>query len=87
MGSPTSASYYSFEPHKDWRFIVLDGYDVSMLGWPEGHPHHEQARAALESRNPNKVGFHSGSIARCSQRGRFDPWLQQSMMKLSNNNG
>ena len=55
MGGLGTASYYSFEPHASWRFIVLDGYDVSVLGWPPGHPLHEQAQTILESRNPNQV--------------------------------
>ena len=55
MGGATTASYYSFEPHPRWRFVVLDGYDISMLGWPEGHAHHEQAKAILEKSNPNEA--------------------------------
>jgi len=55
MGGKDTSSYYSFSPHPAWRFVVLDGYDVSMLGWPPGHPLHQQAAAILEERNPNKV--------------------------------
>lgn len=29
-------SYYTFSPAPGWRFICLDGYDVSILGWPAG---------------------------------------------------
>ena len=29
-------SYYSYQPAPGWRFLMLDGYDVSILGWPEG---------------------------------------------------
>ena len=49
------ASYYAFTPHPDWRFVALDAYDVSMLGWPPGHPNHEAAMAILDERNPNEV--------------------------------
>ena len=28
--------YYTFQPSPGWRFIMLDGYDVSILGWPPG---------------------------------------------------
>ncbi len=38
-----------------WRVLVVDAYDVSVLGWPEGHPLHEQARQLLEQHNPNEV--------------------------------
>ena len=48
-------SYYAFSPHPQWRFVVLDAFDVSMLGWPEGHPKHEAADAILDEHNPNEV--------------------------------
>ena len=50
-------SYYSFSPHKAWRLVVLDGYDVSMLGWPDSHPLHAQAKAILDERNVNEVSI------------------------------
>ncbi len=55
MGGEATSSYYSFTPHRGWRFVVLDGYDCSILGWPPGHPLHEKAVAILDKRNPNKV--------------------------------
>lgn len=27
------SSYYSFEPHSSWRFIVLDAYDGELFAW------------------------------------------------------
>lgn len=51
----SKASYYSFSPHKAWRFVVIDGYDVSMLGWPEGHPLHTKAKAILDEKNVNEA--------------------------------
>ena len=42
-------------PHKRWRMVVLDGYDISMLGWPEGHPNHAAAVDTLDCNNPNQV--------------------------------
>lgn len=56
LGIQGVTSYYSFSPHQSWRFVVIDGYDVSMLGWPEGHPLHTQAKAILDERNINEVG-------------------------------
>ena len=35
-GQPPQHSYYTFQPAPGWRFIMLDGYDVSILGWPPG---------------------------------------------------
>jgi manganese-dependent ADP-ribose/CDP-alcohol diphosphatase len=49
------ASYYAFSPHPAWLFVVLDAYDVSLLGWPDSHPRHLQAEALLAKNNPNKV--------------------------------
>ena len=50
---PVPHSYYAFHPAPGWRLIALDGYDVSVLGWPPGHPLHEEALATLAARNPN----------------------------------
>ena len=49
------ASYYAFSPHRNWRFIVIDSYDVSVLGWPEGHPNRDAAVEILDEKNPNEV--------------------------------
>lgn len=48
-------SYYSYEPHPRWRVVVLDAYDVSILGWPEGHPNRQAAEEILHRNNPNKA--------------------------------
>uniref|UniRef100_A0A1D2A4L9 Calcineurin-like phosphoesterase domain-containing protein n=2 Tax=Auxenochlorella protothecoides TaxID=3075 RepID=A0A1D2A4L9_AUXPR len=47
-------SYYAVQPLAGWRVLVLDGYDVSLLGWEPGHPLHELAEETLQARNPNK---------------------------------
>ncbi len=52
--APGGASYYSFS-YGGFRFIVLDSYDVSELGWPEDHPLHKQAHQWLCQNNPNHV--------------------------------
>lgn len=54
-GDVGSASYYAVAPSPGWRVLVLDAYDVSLLGWPPEHPLHAQAAAILDDRNPNKV--------------------------------
>ena len=33
-----------------------DGYDVSVLGWPAGHPLHEQAKSILAVSAPGGGG-------------------------------
>ncbi|KAK9845692.1 hypothetical protein WJX84_000667 [Apatococcus fuscideae] len=54
MGGPDTASYYALQPHPDWRFLVLDGYDISLLGWPPEHPNHQLAQQILREQNPNE---------------------------------
>lgn len=53
--SGDGGSFYAFVPAAGWRFVVLDSYDVSLLGWPPGHPRHQAAEALLHARNPNEV--------------------------------
>ncbi|KAK3248280.1 hypothetical protein CYMTET_42249 [Cymbomonas tetramitiformis] len=47
------AAYYGFQPHPAFRFLVLDTFDISKSGWPDGHPHHAEAVDILEKNNPN----------------------------------
>lgn len=54
--APDGASYYSFSPHPAWRVVVIDAYDVSVLGWDADHPRHQEAAAILARENPNEVG-------------------------------
>ncbi|ANM09721.1 MULTISPECIES: metallophosphoesterase [unclassified Rhizobium] len=44
LGTPSP--YYSFSRH-GWRFIVLDGNEVSTFAPPEGHPHRALAAKML----------------------------------------
>ncbi|ERN14490.1 hypothetical protein AMTRI_Chr06g176320 [Amborella trichopoda] len=46
-------AYYDFTPSPHYRFVVLDGYDISAIGWPEGHPHQLEAMDLLYKKNPN----------------------------------
>ena len=81
MGSATSASYYALAPAPGWRLLMLDAYDVSLLGWSPGHPHHAQAVAILDERNPNAVrpaehvcGFFGALTAEVHMRVRSAPF-------------
>jgi len=51
---PNGGSYYSFSPSPGWRVVVLDTFDVSLLGWPQGHPHTQIATNILGLMNPNE---------------------------------
>ncbi|GLJ08295.1 hypothetical protein SUGI_0085830 [Cryptomeria japonica] len=50
---PHGYAYYDFSPVPDYRFVVLDGYDISTIGWPEDHPHRLEAIKYIETKNPN----------------------------------
>ncbi|CAM6086523.1 unnamed protein product [Calypogeia fissa] len=52
--SPDERSYYEFSPYPGFRFVVLDGYDISVLGWPEEHPKAQMAIRLLDKINPNE---------------------------------
>ncbi|XP_072992508.1 manganese-dependent ADP-ribose/CDP-alcohol diphosphatase [Typha latifolia] len=46
-------AYYDFSPCPEYRFIVLDAYDFSGLGWPQDHPITMEAIKFLQEKNPN----------------------------------
>lgn len=46
-------AYYEFSPTPEYRFVVLDGFDISTFGWPRDHPNHLEAIKLLEEKNPN----------------------------------
>lgn len=46
-------AYYDFSPVPEYRFVVLDGYDISAIGWPKDHPKTIKAADFLWERNPN----------------------------------
>lgn len=46
-------AYYDFSPTPEYRFVVLDGYDISAIGWPQDHPKALEAFQFLREKNPN----------------------------------
>ncbi|KAL2515229.1 Manganese-dependent ADP-ribose/CDP-alcohol diphosphatase [Forsythia ovata] len=46
-------AYYDFSPIPEYRFVVLDGYDISAIGWPKDHKKTLKALNFLRERNPN----------------------------------
>ncbi|KAJ9677908.1 hypothetical protein PVL29_022720 [Vitis rotundifolia] len=46
-------AYYDFSPTPTYRFVVLDGYDISAIGWPSDHPKTLEALKFLQEKNPN----------------------------------
>ena len=60
LGTPVhaeadGAAFYSFSPHPGFRIVVLDSYDVSLLGWEAGDARVALARELLEAHNPVNV--------------------------------
>eukprot|EP00638_Chattonella_subsalsa_P009670 CAMPEP_0117737930 /NCGR_PEP_ID=MMETSP0947-20121206/2818_1 /TAXON_ID=44440 /ORGANISM="Chattonella subsalsa, Strain CCMP2191" /LENGTH=340 /DNA_ID=CAMNT_0005553505 /DNA_START=225 /DNA_END=1247 /DNA_ORIENTATION=- len=51
-------SYYAFQ-HKDFVFVSLDGYDISMTGREEGSPKYKAAETILRAINPNEDNLNS----------------------------
>ncbi|KAK4257015.1 hypothetical protein QN277_006662 [Acacia crassicarpa] len=52
--SPDDHAYYDFSPVPEYRFVVLDGYDISAIGWPQDHPKTLEALKFLREKNPNE---------------------------------
>ncbi|KAJ7945803.1 Manganese-dependent ADP-ribose/CDP-alcohol diphosphatase [Quillaja saponaria] len=52
--SPDGHAYYDFSPVPDFRFVVLDGYDISAIGWPHDYPSTLEALKFLQEKNPNQ---------------------------------
>ncbi|CAA2973613.1 manganese-dependent ADP-ribose/CDP-alcohol diphosphatase-like [Olea europaea var. sylvestris] len=46
-------AYYDFSPIPEYRIVVLDGYDISAIGWPKDHEKTLKALNFLRERNPN----------------------------------
>ncbi|MEE2888530.1 MAG: metallophosphoesterase [Planctomycetota bacterium] len=57
-------SYYDFTVGDHWRFVVVDGMDVSLYGYPRGHPNRKQATQMLQAlkakKAPNAVIWNGG---------------------------
>lgn len=63
LGMPSP--YYSFRRH-GWRFIVLDGNEVSTFAPPEGHPHRAlaaQMLAELQARGAPNAHRWNGALS------------------------
>ncbi|XP_060071491.1 manganese-dependent ADP-ribose/CDP-alcohol diphosphatase-like [Ylistrum balloti] len=51
---PEGKSYYSFHVHRKLKVLVLNCYEISMLGLPEGSEEYTQAEKMLRDKNPNE---------------------------------
>jgi len=64
LGTPAceeadGAAFYSFSPAAGYRVVVLDSYDVSVLGWPQGDVRQLAALGLLEVKNPANANKNS----------------------------
>lgn len=51
--SVDDCAYYDFSPSPEYRIVVLDGFDISAIGWPLDHPKLIEAMEFLKKKNPN----------------------------------
>jgi len=57
LGMP--GRYYSFT-RQDWLFVVLDGNDLSIYGWPQGSPEDLESRRLHSEKYPNAPTWDGG---------------------------
>jgi len=50
-----ATDYYSFSPYAGWRIVILDAYDISIIGRDKESPEYKEALTILQSNNPNNV--------------------------------
>ncbi|KAI6075563.1 ADPRibase-Mn [Aix galericulata] len=53
-GPPGDCHAYHFSPAPHLRFVLLDGYDLSVLGRDPASPSHRESLRRLRERNPNE---------------------------------
>ncbi len=73
-----SDRHYAFQ-HAAWRFIVLDGNDLSLYGRPEGSPQHQEAQkvyAALLQKEAANAQSWNGAVGDVQLR-----WLDQQLVE------
>ena len=52
-GQGGKESYYAYSLGSGWRVLVLDAFQVSVLGWPHDDWRHQRATSTLVENNPN----------------------------------
>ena len=53
------ARYYRFD-HKGWRFLILDGNDLSLYAWPDGSDEAERSASIHADRFPDGPHWNGG---------------------------
>ncbi|PHN03748.1 metallophosphoesterase [Flavilitoribacter nigricans] len=58
-----------------WRFIVVDGNDVSLYAWPEGSTAHQEAKKIYDTQYPGRPTY-NGALGEAQMS-----WLQGELQK------
>ena len=74
-----SRRYYDFGV-KDWRFIVLDGNDLSFYAYPEGSKKHQRATVYYEENNITSPKWNGGLSQKQLK------WLERVLKKATRKN-
>ncbi|XP_020572016.1 manganese-dependent ADP-ribose/CDP-alcohol diphosphatase [Phalaenopsis equestris] len=57
------SAHYEFSPSPEYRFVILDAYDISAIGWPRDDPKTSQALRILHAKNPNEDKNNPGGLS------------------------
>lgn len=49
----SGASYFSRSLAPGWEAVILDSYDIALIGYPEGEPHYARAIEIIQAQNPS----------------------------------
>ena len=76
---PGSYAHHKHHPVMGWRFIVLDSFDVGVIGREKEDPSYQEAARILNANNPNNVVDGDGSNWFKGLKGEISaccaPWL------------
>jgi predicted phosphodiesterase len=72
MGLPDR--YFSLKMD-DWKFIVVDGNDVSLYAWPEGSEEWAAAKAIYDSKYPGRPTY-NGALGTAQMN-----WIEKELQK------
>ncbi len=72
------SKYYDFEI-KGWRFVVLDGNDISFHGYPEGSKEYSDAAAYYEKNDISSPKW-NGAMGKAQLK-----WLEKTLKKAAKN--
>ncbi|XP_069110263.1 manganese-dependent ADP-ribose/CDP-alcohol diphosphatase-like [Argopecten irradians] len=79
---PKGKSYYSFHLHRKLKVVVLNCYEISMLGLPEDSAEYKQAEAMIKGNNSNEnLNSPDGLRGTCRRFVKLNGALSASQLK------